>query len=1193
MNNTGTRFKLSALTLAMLASSSSAYANQQAAEEEVAKTAVSNATTQKSKKDDDEIEVIEVSGFKGSLLKSMNQKRLSQNVSDSIFAEDIGKSTDQNIADALSRVTGVSVQSTDGEGTMITVRGANPNQNVITLNGATLTTADFNQSVDLSAFSSDVLSSINVVKTPSADHDEGSLGASIRLSTVKPLDLANDVRRLTVQGRYNDFSEKGDHKLSGTFSQKFADETIGFLITAVDETSSIRRDQMNIDQYQVTDVYVARDLEGNIISDTTALVPNAIQYSLFTNERNRKGIDTTFQYQPTEDTDIVVNLNWAKQNVVSTNHGVNIRSRADQDNYREGVFNPNSAVPGTDNYPTYTDPQEDWWVMDPESRTLVKSINRFADGGFRRLNGEDETTNKVASINITQYITEDLKVEAGFNYSSTYKDRPDQVTMNLLNGYGVQSQVKARADAFGTPHTGIQPAGYDCTSGVCEFVFGDGFASLMDPLANGDNMGRSAFNPDDIAAQAINWMGMSDQEVEDTQKTAFVDFDYDLDFAGITKIEFGAKWSERDKYVDDQNAQFRTTVQPVEVVRYDSEGTPIGIKGIIAGQGVNTISAANFQSDETFPVDNFMSEFGVSRNNITDGWTMVDEQKLIDLAYGIEGNNLEIDDSRTRQAILENSAAYVKANFEYIDGKLTGDVGLRYVKTDVETYGSSGAKFQSTPLNRIFDPFVWRQLRNQELDACVTTEPRNAPNSQLRENRIDGNGWDRTDPDNPVRMPIDDAGYPCFEPRTVQGGAQGGWWWNWRHSDISTLAVDVFTDDPLADPPPDNSLRTFKTAGFNSYDLFLPSLNLNYQLSQDLIGRFAVSKTMSRPPIDDLKPGFQLNEGIWGDAVNTTRGSNLTLNNPKLLPQESVNLDLSLEWYFNPTGMVSVAVFNKDMSNFIENESSIVYVDDLRDKDLTEYDAADIIRSEEQIREYFAANPTGYTEIGQSICMPRRGNLSDVAKDWWFDDSDLINYCGIYDARRKINGEGATITGVELSYSQVYDFLPGWMGGLGTTMNYTFQQSKSDEQLSTLEEGKVLPEFPQAWTPKHSYNATVFWEQDGHLVRLAYRGKSDELVTRFSREGSVWQEGSGTFDLSASYKINNNVQVSFNAINLTNENTRRYYTSREHLLGDVDAQGNEIPFDEGNALEDDVNKSRTNLLQFTGRTYRVDLRVNF
>ncbi|MFC3122829.1 TonB-dependent receptor [Agaribacter flavus] len=1192
MKNTGTRFKLSALTLAILANSSGVYADQQAAEEEVANTEVNQSPDNSSKKEKDTVEVIKVSGFKGSLLKAMNEKRFSKNVSDSIFAEDIGKSTDQNIADALSRVTGVSIQSQDGEGTRVTVRGANPDQNVITLNGVTLTSSDFNQSVDLSAFSSDVLSSINVVKTPSADHDEGSLGASIQLNTVKPLNVGQDIKRLTLQGRYNDFSEEEDYKISGTFSKTFNDNTFGLLVTAYDETSSIRRDELRISRYTAEQVDIARDLEGKIITNFMALAPTDVEYGLYTNQRNRQGVDATFQYQPTDETDIVLNLNWANQDVIDTNHSVNIRPRVDLKNYQEGVVNVNAVNVFPDSIPTFSDPQEDWATFDPESRTLLKSLGRFGDGGMQRRNGGGTTVNKVANLNVTHYFSDSFSMEVGLNYSNTHLEPTNNVTMNLLNNK-VWAQVKARASEYGTPHTGIQPAGYDCTSGICELVFGDGFVSLNDPEVTGDEFSRSAFNPDDIASQGVNWMALSEQEVDDTQRTAFLDFDWEVDFAGITSFEFGAKYSKREKFVDDQLGQFRTTTQPIAITRFDSEGNPIGLKAIITGANIGSITADNFISDEPFPVDDFMAAFGVSRNNITDGWTLVDEEKLLELAYGLDGNNLEVDDSRTRRVNLENFATYFKTNFEYVGGKLTGDVGIRYVRTDVETFGSSGARFYSSTFNRTYDPFVWRQLRNPELDTCNTDNlfaP--YPAGQLRFNRIDGNGWDRiTDPDNPTRLPQDPAGYPCFDPRTTQNASQGGWWWNWRHSDITTLVQNVFDDDPSVNR--DDSIRTFTTVGSNTYDLFLPSLNINYQLADDLIGRFAASKTMSRPPIDSLKPGFNLNEGIWGDAATTTRGSNITLNNPKLLPQESINLDLSLEWYFNESSLLSVAVFHKDMSDFIENETSIVYADDLRDKDLEGYDAANLIRSEEQIREYFAQFPTGYEAIGNAGCMPRRATVGQVSEEWFYDDSDLINYCAIFDARKTINGKGATITGIEFSHSQVYDFLPGIWSGLGSTMNYTYQESATDEQESTIEAGKILPQFPRAWTPKHSYNATVFWEQDGHQIRLAYRGKSDELVNRFSREGAVWQEGNGTFDFSANYKVNENVLISFQAINLTDEGVRRYYTSREHLLGDVDDQGNEIPFNEGNALEDNVNKSRTQLLQTNGRTFRVGLRVNF
>ncbi|EWH11752.1 3-dehydroquinate synthase [Catenovulum agarivorans DS-2] len=1150
----------------------------------------------------DTTEVIEVTGYKGSVLKSMFEKRNAGNISDSIFAEDIGKSTDQNIADALSRVTGISVQSTDGEGARITVRGANPDQNMITLNGVQLTSSDFNQAVDLSAYSADILSHINVVKTASADHDEGSLGASVQLHTSKPLNLKNDVKSLTLQGRYNDFSEKSDYKLAGSYSEKFFDDSFGVLFTAYKETNSVRRDEFKVNNFEARNLAVASTTDGRTITDRRVLTAKDFEYALYTNERNRHGGTLTLQFLPTDDTDVALDFTYSKQDLVDTNHSVTIRTRPDLPNFIEGQVAPSSTRPwnwpaDVDFIPEFSDPQADWFVVDEASNTLVKSVSRFADGGFQRRNGGNSTENKVANLNIKHQITDDFKVEFGANYSNTVRDPGEgTVQMNLLNNT-MNVGLKALAGPYGQPHTGIQPAGFDCTTGICEMVFGDGVVSLNDPENISDNRGYSAFSPDDIKAQTINWMALTEQAVEDELSTYRLDFDLDIDVLGFTKIEFGGKYSERSKYVDDQNRQFRNTKVPVQVIAYDEDGTPTGVKAILAGSGIGSITADNFASDEAFPVDNFMEDLGFARNNITDGWTMVDDEKFLALAYANEDYELETNRLNTRSADLTTAAGYFKMSFAYLDDSLTGDFGIRYIKDTVDVLGYSGAEFTETVAQRaIYDPFMWRQLRNPQLDSCEFDNAL-APDDNPYFNRIDGYGWDTSgtpnDTSDDVRIPADPAGYPCYDKYTEQGSERSGWWWNQRHVDRSTLKNDVFTGNAVKGE--NRSLRVFETTGDNEYDMWLPSLNLNYIISEDMIGRFAISKTMSRPNIDSLKPGFFMRESFWGDP-STPRGSSIRLDNPKLLPQESINYDLSWEWYFNKGSMVSVALFYKDMTNFEEEEQQIVYADDLRSKDLSNYSADQLFKTEEQLRDAFANDETG---TGFGICMPKRGNINDVAADWWYDDSDLLNYCATFAATTKRNGAGAEIAGIELTYNQSYDFLPGIWGGLGSSFNYTYQDSKTIPGDSNLIAGKALESLPRTWVPQHSYNATVYWEQNGHQVRLAYRGKSDELIDPYFSYGSRWNEGSDNLDLSIGYKVSDAVSVSFQAINLTDESQRVYWTNRD--LG-IEPELNDagepitnkyIPLNEGNALDGDAPTSRTQILRKNGRTFRLDLRVNF
>lgn len=1187
MKYKGPNFRLSAITLGLLSSSFNVFsqdANQQdlnAIEVKTLKAKENEALVDE--EDADEVEVITVEGFRGSLIKSMNDKRFAGNVTDSIFAEDIGKATDQNIADALSRITGVSVQSVDGEGSKITVRGADPSQNMITLNGVQLTSADFNQSVDLSTFSADVLSKITVIKTPSADHDEGSLGASINLSSARPLELSNNKRSLTFQGRYNDFSEENDYKLSGSFSQKFLDEKVGFIITAFNETSSIRRDEIKITDFDARTVTAAHDQNGNVITNYTALGPEAVNYELYQNSRDRFGANGSLQFLPSENTNVLLDFNYSKFTGSDVSHGVTIRdSFPDRLDFQEGVTS-GVQLDGQVFVPTFSDPTQDWTVVNTDTRTVEKRLRRFGDGGFNQRNTTSNTVNSQFGIQIDHELTDTIRFEVGANYSKTTLEPEPSFTVNLLSGNN-PPQGRLLAGPVTDPHTGIQPAGYDCTNGgVCVPVFGDGLITENDPFNPFDNTSRTAWNPDDINAHSVNNFFILDSEVEDSQRTAFVDFDWDVDFAGITQIEFGAKYRKRKKIVDNQRYQVNNTAAVVTVDRFDADGNLVGQQILREGIGLNQIPAKDYAFEGQFPYDNFLSDLGVPQNSLTDGWALVSALKLQELAFANANLELEPDPGEYRETELEDKAAYLKFNFVLADGRLHGDVGVRYIETDSTSLGNSSVQFAGdNVLGRAFDPFLWAQLRDFSNPECeIIGRPRTV-NQWAGYNRIDGLGWDFTQ-DTPVRLPADPSGYPCYDPLTLPGAAQT--FINGRHEDISRHPFYVWGDDPTV--VEDRSQASFQTSGSNNYSMFLPSLNVNYQIRDDLIGRFAVSKTISRAQIDSLRPGFTLNENFWSPGDQAS--GSLRLTNPELMPQESKNLDLSVEWYFNPTGLLSAAFFYKDMSNFEESETALVYAQDLRYVDLTQpYDVNGLILSETEVREALT-NPELTDGVGIAACFPDRGNNSDIngAADWFFNETDLINWCSQFDAQRLINGAGATIKGVELGYQQTYDFLPGLWSGLGVTMNYTYQESETDPEVSSFDETKILPQFPRPFTPKHSYNATVYWEKFGHQIRLALRGKSDELFDRFFEQGSLWQEGSNNLDLSASYKISNNMSVSFHALNLTDETTRIYYTSRSVLLdGEV--------YDEGNPLEDSsVTTGRTQTLSKTGRTYRLDFRVVF
>ncbi|EIK45862.1 3-dehydroquinate synthase [Cellvibrio sp. BR] len=261
MSNITHRLRITALSAAICAVNSGVvYAQQEAV----------------SAQQDQDVEEVVVTGIRGSIKRSVDDKREARKIVDTINAEDIGKSTDQNIAEALNRVSGVSMNTSDGEGKTVSIRGANADQTVVTMNGTALGSTGFSQGVDLSSYSADILSKIEVIKTPSADDEEGSLGGLVNLTTRKPLDIKEDVRTVSLQGRMDDQSEEFDHKFVGTFSQKFADDSIGVLVTVNDEENKLRRDQYHAQDYSTFGSNAYTDgRTGQAYANSTAMAIDA------------------------------------------------------------------------------------------------------------------------------------------------------------------------------------------------------------------------------------------------------------------------------------------------------------------------------------------------------------------------------------------------------------------------------------------------------------------------------------------------------------------------------------------------------------------------------------------------------------------------------------------------------------------------------------------------------------------------------------------------------------------------------------------------------------------------------------------------------------------------------------------------------------------------------------------------------
>ncbi|WBY09774.1 TonB-dependent receptor [Sphingomonas sp. 7/4-4] len=199
----------------------------------------------------DEGEIV-VQGFRASLNSALNQKREETAAVDSIVAEDIGKFPDSNLAESMQRIPGVALSRGDGgEGRNIAVRGLGSQFTRVRINGmegsAQTGSSDIygagnsGRSFDFNVFPTEIFSALSVRKTTSADVEEGSLGATVDLKAPKPLDFKKDFTlSATARGVYNTISKKVDPRASLLVSKQFADGTFGVLASIAYQKRHIR-----------------------------------------------------------------------------------------------------------------------------------------------------------------------------------------------------------------------------------------------------------------------------------------------------------------------------------------------------------------------------------------------------------------------------------------------------------------------------------------------------------------------------------------------------------------------------------------------------------------------------------------------------------------------------------------------------------------------------------------------------------------------------------------------------------------------------------------------------------------------------------------------------------------------------------------------------------------------------------------
>lgn len=275
------------------------------------------------------------------------------------------------------------------------------------------------------------------------------------------------------------------------------------------------------------------------------------------------------------------------------------------------------------------------------------------------------------------------------------------------------------------------------------------------------------------------------------------------------------------------------------------------------------------------------------------------------------------------------------------------------------------------------------------------------------------------------------------------------------------------------------------TSGNQSYDVFLPNLNIKVNLTDNLVTRLSASRTATRPQLRDLAPRTVF-ETLRPASLDGSGG------NPDLKPYRSDNFDISLEWYPNRNTTFSVAAFYKKIDDFIVQ-----------------------LRADE----VFPIANAGNLPVGNGITGPNSATFS---------------------IRRPRNAGDANVRGLELNAVHTFDYLPGLLNGFGFTANATFVSTNADFDVNSFNQSFAVEGLGD------SYNASLFYEKHGLSARIAWnrRGRFlEHLVTPGQGGDPVFRRGFSQFDMRASYDILDNAQIFVEGTNIFNDDnitTGRY-----------------------------------------------------
>ncbi|MCJ8320890.1 MAG: TonB-dependent receptor [Colwellia sp.] len=1078
------KFQKKRLVIAISAAISCSLSAAVIAQETIAQEAVAQE-----KNIEESVEVIEVRGMRSSIESAQSIKRHADTIMDVITASDIGALPDVSVTEALQRLPGVTIErfasSSDpkhfaDEGTGVLVRGLDRVRSEI--NGRDSFSANPNGGLSYEDFPAELLGSVEVFKNQTADRISGGIAGTVNLVTRKAFDSDKQVIAGSVQANYGDYREDTTPSFSALFSDTWDTSAgkFGVLVAASQSEFKTRGDGFGLGNVH------SRGPADTFSYDAWATPSPGIIAGQYSNpcipgdtgwRACGPGQEDTVQY--TAEDQAAYTPQYEAEELEGQPEGATwyapasyTMTSAENDRKRQGIT-ASLQWQSTDERITATLEHIGSKASLKYQEYVIASGDRgflsYAPNGIQWFDGFDETDQShPLTVDGNGYLTSGvgrntspelpLQFRSRYNYNeSTIDDtslnivfKPTDLLTVAVDYQHIESEQIVHNNSLTSRINGNQASEH------APF-----FLDLRGDNPTIEYLNANTSTPPDVDPDTNPILrlasGMQQEEHNEATSDSFkLDVEYKLEGV-FTAIKAGFYYSEKE-----------LTVRDTAYEGWQALGTPWNAQASynaspqVVPELFDRISFADHYNGETiigannsflFPRMDLAKNYGQTLRDGCGTWSA--EGNAMDGSGGCALAYEDLDDRVfSHFAARHISSSKTERTEFYLRGDFDFDIG----QSDMILRGNIGLRY------------VDYQLQS--------TGAINTPPTSRRGTDEDGSLYQVMQNDYPSIFAL--ASGESFSS-TIDG------------TDYSTV---------------------------------LPSLNLSLGVTDEVIVRFGASKGLYYPSLVDsankMNISLDYEEVLLNPSEPKDEATNPTVDlknievsanarNAFLEPEESINIDLTTEWYFADAGSMTVGLFHKKLSNIIRNKqfSTEIEVD---------------------------------------------GTSTPVS------------------AYGPANTGSGTIRGIELAYSQFYDMLPGIWNGLGLQVNYTYidQDGLEDpntnptQTLSTNGAGVPITDnrnsfrqftgLPLQGYSDQNFNIVGMYEKHDISFRLAYTWRSGYLLTLRESEEFVpaYSEDQGMMDASLYYNITENVKVGVQVSNVLGTDTHtQYQQNQEGTLTDA------------------------------------------